>query len=53
MHDASDRATHGTALSDPPFLDIVTIASGTTDEGGHYHCPLLVSPYAYFTDRGS
>lgn len=42
----------GVALADPPFLDIVTIAFGVADTG-HYHVPLLVSPYGYSTYRGS
>ena len=44
---------NGVDLPDPPFLDEVTIAFGMTDSGGHYHVPLLVSPYGYSTYRGS
>ena len=40
-------------LPDPPFLDIVTIDFGIADDAGHYHVPLLVSPFAYSTYRGS
>jgi 5-hydroxyisourate hydrolase len=43
----------GVALPDPPFLDEVTVDFGIGSEGGHYHVPLLVSPYAYSTYRGS
>lgn len=43
----------GVALSDPPFLDEVIVDFGVADGGGHYHVPLLVSPYAYSTYRGS
>lgn len=43
----------GIALSDPPFLDGVTVEFGISAGGGHYHVPLLVSPYAYSTYRGS
>ena len=42
----------GVALSDPPFLDIIAIDFGVAD-AGHYHVPLLVSPYGYSTYRGS
>ncbi|MFC0204057.1 hydroxyisourate hydrolase [Novosphingobium soli] len=42
----------GVTLPDPPFLDVVPIAFGTGREG-HYHVPLLVSPYGYSTYRGS
>jgi 5-hydroxyisourate hydrolase len=45
----------GAALPEPAFLDLVPlrfgIAQGTEDT--HYHVPLLVSPYAYSTYRGS
>ncbi len=43
----------GVALPDPPFLDIVALAFGIAEDGGHYHVPLLVSPYSYSTYRGS
>jgi 5-hydroxyisourate hydrolase len=42
----------GAALPDPPFLDLVPIRFGVTEDA-HYHVPLLVSPYAYSTYRGS
>ena len=40
-------------LPDPPFLDLVPLRFGIADPGQHYHVPLLVSPYAYSTYRGS
>jgi 5-hydroxyisourate hydrolase len=40
------------ALSSPPFLDEVPIRF-TLAEHAHYHVPLLVSPWAYSTYRGS
>ena len=43
----------GVALPDPPFLDEVSVEFGVAADGGHYHVPLLVSPYAYSTYRGS
>ncbi len=43
----------GVALPDPPFLDEVAVEFGIAEGGGHYHVPLLVSPYAYSTYRGS
>lgn len=43
----------GVTLSDPPFLDVVGIDFGVAGDGGHYHVPLLVSPFAYSTYRGS
>ncbi|NUZ06917.1 hydroxyisourate hydrolase [Piscinibacter koreensis] len=43
----------GVALPDPPFLDRVPLEFGIAEAGGHYHVPLLVSPWAYSTYRGS
>lgn len=42
----------GIALPEPPFLDEVTIEFGVAGDG-HYHVPLLVSPFGYSTYRGS
>jgi 5-hydroxyisourate hydrolase len=46
------RAT-GVALADPAFVDVVVLDFGLADPGGHYHVPLLVSPWAWSTYRGS
>jgi 5-hydroxyisourate hydrolase len=46
-------SARGVALPDPPFLDEVTLDFGIADPQGHYHVPLLVSPWAYSTYRGS
>jgi 5-hydroxyisourate hydrolase len=43
----------GVELPDPPFLDQVAVDFGIAPGGGHYHVPLLVSPYGYSTYRGS
>lgn len=43
----------GHDLSDPPFLDKITIRFAVADAKSHYHVPLLVSPFAYSTYRGS
>ena len=43
----------GVELPSPPFLDLVSIAFGVAEGGGHYHVPLLVAPYGYSTYRGS
>ena len=43
----------GTATADPPFLDIVPIRFTIAEPDGHYHVPLLVSPWSYSTYRGS
>lgn len=43
----------GLAQNDPPFLGLVPIRFGVADPGAGYHVPLLVSPWAYSTYRGS
>jgi 5-hydroxyisourate hydrolase len=35
------------------FYPEVTVTFEMTGEGGHYHVPLLLSPFAYSTYRGS
>jgi 2-oxo-4-hydroxy-4-carboxy-5-ureidoimidazoline decarboxylase len=37
----------------PPFLDVVPVAFGIAEAEGHYHVPLLVTPWSYTTYRGS
>ncbi len=34
-------------------VDAGKVDEGAADRGGHYHVPLLVSPYSYSTYRGS
>lgn len=36
-----------------PFLGRVPVRFGVADAGAHYHVPLLASPWAYSTYRGS
>ena len=43
----------GTNMAEPPFIDLVQIDFGIADAAGHYHVPLLVSPWSYSTYRGS
>jgi 5-hydroxyisourate hydrolase len=43
----------GVVLPDPPFIDVVQLDFGIADAAGHYHVPLLVSPWSYSTYRGS
>ena len=46
------RAT-GQAGEGVLFLDEIPIRFGVPDAGQHYHVPLLISPFAYSTYRGS
>lgn len=50
---ASYFRAQGVVLPDPPFLDVVTIAFGIAEADGHYHVPLLASPWSMSTYRGS
>ena len=43
----------GVALTDPPFLGVIVVRVGIADPSGHYHVPLLLSPYGYSTYRGA
>lgn len=38
---------------DPPFLDTIPVRFTIADAAAHYHVPLLASPWAYSTYRGS
>jgi 5-hydroxyisourate hydrolase len=53
FHVAQYFRVQGVQLTNPPFLDVVTVDFGIADRGAHYHVPLLVSPYSYSTYRGS
>lgn len=47
---------HGSAgepLPEPLFVDEVVLRFGINNPQQHYHVPLLVSPFAYSTYRGS
>ena len=43
----------GVDLPEPPFIDVVQLDFGMASASGHYHVPLLVSPWSYSTYRGS
>lgn len=45
--------TLGLDLPEPPFLDIVPLRFGVGDPEGHYHVPLVATPWSYQTYRGS
>jgi 2-oxo-4-hydroxy-4-carboxy-5-ureidoimidazoline decarboxylase len=46
-------ARQGTPAADPPFLGIVPVRFAIAEPEGHYHIPLLVTPWSYATYRGS
>ncbi|HSI06183.1 MAG: hydroxyisourate hydrolase [Myxococcota bacterium] len=53
FHAGNYFAAQGVQVPEPRFVDKVTLAFGIADPSGHYHVPLLVSPWSYTTYRGS
>lgn len=53
FHVAAYFRAQGAPLAEPPFLDLVPLRFGIADRAGHYHVPLLCSPWSYATYRGS
>jgi 2-oxo-4-hydroxy-4-carboxy-5-ureidoimidazoline decarboxylase len=45
--------SRGIESGDPPFLDIVPLRFSIAEPEGHYHVPLLCTPWSYSTYRGS
>lgn len=43
----------GMTLPEPAFVDRVPLQFGIAEADGHYHVPLLASPWSYSTYRGS
>jgi len=43
----------GIAGGEPPFLDVVPLRFSIAEPEGHYHVPLLCTPWSYSTYRGS
>lgn len=46
-------ARSGQAMDAPPFLDRIPLRFAIANPEAHYHVPLLLSPWAYSTYRGS
>jgi 2-oxo-4-hydroxy-4-carboxy-5-ureidoimidazoline decarboxylase len=53
FHVAEYFTRRGAPQGDPPFLDVVPVRFGVAEPEGHYHVPLLVTPWSYSTYRGS
>jgi 2-oxo-4-hydroxy-4-carboxy-5-ureidoimidazoline decarboxylase len=53
FHVADYFARLGVPQDDPPFLDVVPVAFAVAEPEGHYHVPLLATPWSYATYRGS
>ena len=53
FHAGDYFAAAGVRVPEPRFVDRVVLRFGIADPTAHYHVPLLVSPWAYSTYRGS
>jgi 5-hydroxyisourate hydrolase len=53
FHAGDYFAAAGVKVPEPRFVDRVVLRFGIADAEAHYHVPLLVSPWAYSTYRGS
>jgi 5-hydroxyisourate hydrolase len=53
FHIGAYFAKAGVKTAAPAFLDVVPIEFTLAEPDGHYHVPLLASPWAYSTYRGS
>lgn len=53
FHIGEHFARRGVPVADTPFLDVVPLRFGVAEPEGHYHVPLLATPWSYSTYRGS
>jgi len=53
FHIGAHFTRRGVPAADTPFLDIVPLRFGVAEAEGHYHVPLLATPWSYSTYRGS
>jgi 5-hydroxyisourate hydrolase len=53
FHVAEYFASKSAPTGKIPFLDVVPVRFGVADASASYHVPLLVTPWAYNTYRGS
>jgi hydroxyisourate hydrolase len=53
FHVGAYFASKGAVTGKIPFLDVVPVRFGIADPSVSYHIPLLVTPWAYHTYRGS
>jgi len=53
FHAGDYFAARGVTLPEPRFVDKVSVCFGIAQANENYHVPLLVSPWAWSTYRGS
>lgn len=49
----TNQGVTSTSIATPPFLGQVPVRFYIADPAAHYHVPLLITPWAYSTYRGS
>jgi 5-hydroxyisourate hydrolase len=53
IHEVSFAAgAYQTRFDTPGFYDVIAIRFRVAPNGGHYHIPLILSPFGYSTYRG-
>jgi 2-oxo-4-hydroxy-4-carboxy-5-ureidoimidazoline decarboxylase len=53
LREATPAAAPRDSVADPPYLDVVPVRFSIAEPEGHYHVPLLMTPWSYTTYRGS
>ncbi len=53
FHLADYFRKQGVPVGDPPYLDYVPIRFSVDTPSGHYHVPIICTPWSYSTYRGS
>jgi 2-oxo-4-hydroxy-4-carboxy-5-ureidoimidazoline decarboxylase len=53
FHIGAYFAKRNVSLAKPAFLDVVPVRFAIAEPEGHYHVPLLATPWSYSTYRGS
>jgi len=52
FHVADYFRGRGVTLPEPAFIEQAVVRIGIADAAGHYHVPLLISPWSYSVYRG-
>jgi 5-hydroxyisourate hydrolase len=52
FHVADYFRARGVTLPEPAFIEQAMVRIGIADAAGHYHVPLLISPWSYSVYRG-
>jgi len=52
FHVGAHYAARGAACAIPPYLDVVPVRFAIAEPEGHYHVPLVMTPWSHTTYRG-